>query len=78
MSTCLFDMLPTKYSFLKFIYLMYMHKQDLALNNLQLLICHKIQTTKQPYLSIYLSIYLSKMLKMIKMIKKVTKGHSRS
>ena len=38
----------------------YFHKMDLALNNLQKLICHKTQQTK-PYVSqsIYLSIYLS-------------------
>ena len=28
---------------LEFIYLMYMYKKDLALNNLQWLVCHKTQ-----------------------------------
>ena len=38
-------MLPTNYSFTNHIYLIYMHKQDLALNNVQELICYKTQPT---------------------------------
>ena len=33
-------------------YLIYMYKRDLALSNLQWLICHKNQLTNQPPLSI--------------------------
>ena len=39
MSSGLFKMLPTKC--FKIIYLIHMYKEDLALNNLQWLICHK-------------------------------------
>ena len=42
----LLKMLPTNYSFTNPIYLIYMYKEDLTLNNLQRLICHK--TTNQP------------------------------
>ena len=42
---------------LKIIFLICKSKKDLALNNLQWLICHKTYTN-QIYLSIYLSIYL--------------------
>ena len=35
---------------------MYMYKEDLALNNLQWLICHKIQPTKSPRLVVFPSI----------------------
>ena len=34
---------------LQIIYLMYMYKLNLALNNQQWLICHKTQLTKQAY-----------------------------
>ena len=47
MSYGLFKMLPTNYSFTNHIYLtcvcVCVYKLDLALNNLQGLICHKIQ-----------------------------------
>ena len=36
-------MLSINYLFKNHIYSLYMYKQDLALNNLQGLICHKIQ-----------------------------------
>ena len=38
-------MLPTDYLFANYTYLIYMYKQDLALNNLQELICHKTSLT---------------------------------
>ena len=44
MSSGLFNMLPTNYSFTNYIYI-YIYKQDLALKNLQGLICHKTQPT---------------------------------
>ena len=37
----------------------YLHKMDLALNNLQRLICHKTQPTNQNYIKIPLVIYLT-------------------
>ena len=40
--------LSTNYSFTNHIYLMYLYKQDLALNNLQVSICHKTQLMNQP------------------------------
>ncbi len=53
---------------LEMIYLIYMHKKDLALNNQQWLICHKTQPTNQPtnqsynpihtYIYIYIYIYI--------------------
>ena len=54
MSSGLFKMSSTNYLFTNHIYLMYMHKQDLALNNLQRLICHKTQPTNQPIYRIYI------------------------
>ena len=45
----LFKMLPTNHLFTNHIYLIFMHKEDLALNNLQWLICHKTQPTNQPF-----------------------------
>ena len=45
MNSGLFKMLPTIYSFTTHTYLIYKFKPDLALNNLQRLICHK---KKQP------------------------------
>ena len=46
-SSCLFKMLPINYLFTNHIYLIYtyIYEQDLALNNLQRLKCHKRQTT---------------------------------
>ena len=42
-------MLPTKYSFIDHTYLIYMHKQNLALDNQEALICHKkVKSTNQP------------------------------
>ena len=49
MSSDLFKNVTYNYSFTTHIYLMYMHKQDLALNNLQELICYKTQLTNQKY-----------------------------
>ena len=43
-----FKILSTCYSFTNHIDLIYMDKQDLALNKLQGLICHKTQQTNQP------------------------------
>ena len=43
MSSSLFKTLPTNYSLTDHIYLVYMQKEDLALNYLQWLICHKTQ-----------------------------------
>ena len=43
--SCLYKILPTKYSLLKGIYI---YRQNLALNNLQRLIRHKTQPTNQP------------------------------
>ena len=43
MSSGLFKMLSIKYLLTNHIYLIYMYKQDMALNNLQGLICHKTQ-----------------------------------
>ena len=37
---------------LQIIYLIYMYKQDLALNNLQCLICHETQANKQNKLAL--------------------------
>ena len=48
MSPGLFKMLPTNYLFTNHIYLIYMYKQDLALNNLPRLVCHKTQPINQP------------------------------
>ena len=42
-----FKMLPKDYSFINWIYLIYWYEQDLALNNLQGLICHKTEPTNQ-------------------------------
>ena len=42
---------------LQFIYLIYMYKQYLALNNFQGLICHKTKLNKFPYIYIYIYIY---------------------
>ena len=42
-------MISTNNSFTNHIYLTYMYKQDLALNKLQGLICHKTQPNHQPY-----------------------------
>ena len=39
---------------LEIIYLIYMYKEDLALNNLQWLICHKTQPTPNPIYLIYM------------------------
>ena len=39
-------LLPTNYSFTNNIYLIYIYKHDLALNNPQGLICHKTLTNK--------------------------------
>ena len=39
MSSSSFEMLPTNYSFV----ILYIYKEDLALNNLQRLICYKTQ-----------------------------------
>ena len=54
-------MLPTNYLFTNHIYLIYIdmniYKQDLTLNNLQVLICHKTHPTNQP--SLFLSLYTS-------------------
>ena len=48
---------PTTYSFTKHIYLIYIHKKDLALNNLQGLIWCKTQPTNQtPRLYIYMCV----------------------
>ena len=44
MSSCSFKDVIYKMS-LEIIYLIYMYKEDLALNNLQWLICHKAKTT---------------------------------
>ena len=49
MSPGLFKMLPKKYSFTNNIYLVYMNKQYLAMNNQQGLICHKRQPTKNDF-----------------------------
>ena len=46
-------MLPTNYIFTNHIYLIYMYKQDLVYNNLQGLICHKIQPTNKKYSEIF-------------------------
>ena len=43
----LFKMFPTIYSFRNHIFNIYMYKKDFALNNLQVLICHKPQPTSQ-------------------------------
>ena len=40
-------MFPTDYLFTNHINLIYMNKQDLALNNLEELICHKTQPTNK-------------------------------
>ena len=48
MSSGLFKMLPTNYSFRNHIYLIYLYEQDLTINNLQELICHKTHPTNQP------------------------------
>ena len=49
MSSCLCKILPINYSFTNHMLNIYMHKQDLALNTLQGLICHKPkQPSKQP------------------------------
>ena len=45
MDSGLFEMLPKKIFVYK-LYIFYMYKLDLALNNLQGLICHKTQLTK--------------------------------
>ena len=47
-------LLPTKTSFTNHIYLINAHKQDLALKNLQDLICHKTQPANNYY---YTTIY---------------------
>ena len=39
---------------LHIMFLMYMHKQDLELNDLQLLICHKTKLTSNNWLQIIL------------------------
>ena len=41
----LFRMLPTNYSFKNHLYLIHPYKEDLTLNNLQSLICHKTHQT---------------------------------
>ena len=45
MSSGLFKMLASNYSYTNNIYIIYVYKQDLTLNNLQGLICHKTQLT---------------------------------
>ena len=52
MKSCLWKILPTRYSFRNVWLNVYTHRQNLALNNLQRLICHKIQTTNQ-HISVY-------------------------
>ena len=44
------------------IYIWYMYKQDLALNNLQKLICHKTQPTNQPTNQQIASFYSSSLI----------------
>ena len=49
MKSCLSKNLPTKYSFKNLRLNVYWYKQNLALNNIKRLICHKInQSTNQP------------------------------
>ena len=43
----MFKMLLTKYWFANHIYSIYMYKKDLALNNLERLLCHNTQLTNQ-------------------------------
>ena len=47
MNSNLFEMLPTNYSLTNHIYLIYVYKEDLALNNLQGLICHKTKPNQK-------------------------------
>ena len=56
MSSDLFKMLPTNYLFT--VFNIHMYKEDLALNNLQGLICHKAQLTNQIYCDQYIYFYL--------------------
>ena len=42
--------LSIKYVYKSYIYLIYMYKEDLALNNLQWLICHKTQPNQILYI----------------------------
>ena len=63
MRSGLVKMLPTKYSVPNHIYLIYTYKEDLAANNYQGCICHKIQPTNflrslSLSLSLSLSIYI--------------------
>ena len=51
MSTGLFKMLPTNYSFKDRTYLKYMYKQDLIFNNPQGLIYHKTQPSNHSSVS---------------------------
>ena len=51
MSTGLFENNATHKQFVYKSYISYVYKQDLALNNLQWLICHKIQPTNYLFLT---------------------------
>ena len=42
--------MPYNLTILNYIYLIYLYEEDLALNNLQWLICHKIQPTQIIYI----------------------------
>ena len=58
MSSGLFKMLNKNYVFINHIFDMNIYKQDLALNNLQRLICHKTQPNNQPGERIVAVLYL--------------------
>ena len=47
MKSCSYKIIPTKYSFRNLWLNVYTYRQNLALNNLQRLICHKTQITNQ-------------------------------
>ena len=49
-------MLPTNYPFINYIYI---YKQNLPLNNPEGLICHKTQSTNQPYFPTMMALALN-------------------
>ena len=57
MSFGLLKMFPTNYSFINHIYLIYMYKEDLTLNNFQRLIFYKTQPTNHLDLVIVLALH---------------------
>ena len=50
MNAGLFKMIPTNYSFINYVDLIYMYNEDLTLNNLQGLIYHKTQANQILYI----------------------------